>query len=135
MKSIVKCSVLLISIFSLLGCSQGQNSSNTNTSASDTSENISSTSSKTGTFSYDLPEKEKGLTLEAFENELNKLNPKDARKVRYHYHSEEKLIALILTFESSVAHQRLIIKNCSKVTLVQLPLKAGLLIMLKKEGS
>ena len=90
MKSIVKCSVLLISIFSLLGCSQGQNSSNTN--ASNTSENILSTSSKTGTFSYDLPEKEKGLTLEAFENELNKLNPKDARKVRYHYHSEEKLI-------------------------------------------
>ncbi len=92
MESITKYSVLLISIFSLLGCSQGQNSSNTNTSASDTSENISSTSSKTGTFSYNLPEKEKGLTLEAFENELNKLNPKDARKVRYHYHSEEKLI-------------------------------------------
>lgn len=92
MKLTIKHSILLISIFSLLGCSQGQNSSNTNTSASDTSENISSTSSKTGTFSYDLPEKEKGLTLEAFENELNKLSPKDARKVRYHYHSEEKLI-------------------------------------------
>ena len=63
-------------------------------SVNSSSEQISdkSSSNQGSTFSYDFPKKEEGLSLEAFQNEISGLNSLNLRKVRFHWHSEEKLV-------------------------------------------
>lgn len=79
MKSIVRCSVLLISIFSLLGCSQGQNSSNTNTSASDTSTSDSPTTSV-----------DQGVTAEQYSAKAESINQVAYKTAKIIYSFREK---------------------------------------------
>ena len=79
MKSIVKCSVLLISIFSLLGCSQGQNSSNTNASASDTSTSDSPTTSV-----------DPGVTAEQYSAKAESINQVAYKTAKITYSFREK---------------------------------------------
>ena len=79
MKSIVKCSILLISIFSLLGCSQGQNSSNTNTSASDTSTSDSPTTSV-----------DPGVTAEQYSAKAESINKVAYKTAKITYSFREK---------------------------------------------
>lgn len=72
MKSLVKCSVLLISIFSLLGCSQEQSissggvSSSETTSSSDSSNNSSTTSMEPGVSAEEYSAKAESINQVAY---------------------------------------------------------------------
>lgn len=84
MKSIVKCSVLLISIFSLLGCSQEQSisssgvSSSETTSSSDSSNNSSTTSM------------EPGVSAEEYSAKANAINKVAYKTAKITYSFREK---------------------------------------------
>ena len=78
MKSIVKCSVLLVAIFSLLGCSKGQSSSTSETA---------STQSNTPTASTSM---EPGVTAEQYSAKAESINKAAYKTAKITYSFREK---------------------------------------------
>ena len=110
MNQFIKSSFLIVSLISLVACSNvlvpsknaskevssSENNSSIKSSSfdssSDTSSNaFSSSSQNSDAYSYDFPKKEEGLTLEQITEEVNKYDSEERVKVRYTYHTEEKL--------------------------------------------
>ena len=85
MKNIAKYCLLLLLTGSIVGCANNANSDTSTTSQ------VSSTSSVASSFNP-TADKEDGLTLEAFNEEVNKLGTSRVRKIRYTYHIVEKIV-------------------------------------------
>ena len=77
MKNKIVFEVLFILGLSISACSNSINSNKESSSSSNTSSSsLSSSQSKSASFSYDFPKKEEGLSLEAIEEAIDKIDPK-----------------------------------------------------------
>ena len=105
MKHFAKCSLLFIVSLSVVACSQVDSSSTKQSKEPEPSFSSESSSelSSSSIFSYSLPEKEQGVSLETFTEEINKLEAQtNNRKIRISYHIVETLVGSVpnATFRS-----------------------------------